>query len=107
MRAEMRSSPSSMIPMCWSIAALRQGGRAYVSGLTERFTALAVEELPTEFRGYGDPVALANLMGQVSEWGCLEVEADLAQAVAQRLRDTSGNAVRFYGSVYLPPSNSR
>jgi RimJ/RimL family protein N-acetyltransferase len=39
-------------------------------------------------------------MGQVRAWGCLEVEADLAQTVAQRLRETSGNAVRFYGSIY-------
>lgn len=42
-----------------SIAALRHGGRAYLNGRTERFTALSVEELPNEFRGYGDPVALA------------------------------------------------
>lgn len=83
-----------------SIAALRHGQRAYVSGQTECFTALAVEELPTEFRGYGDPVALAHLMGLVPEWGCLEVETELAQAVARNLSEASGSAVRFYGSIY-------
>ena len=40
-----------------SIAALRHGGRAYVGRRTDCFTALAVEELPTEFRGYADLVA--------------------------------------------------
>ena len=83
------------------ISALRLGGRAYVSGRTERFTALAVEELPTEFRGYGDPVALANLMGQVDQWACLEVESDLTEAVARSLRMTVAGGVRFYGSVYF------
>lgn len=73
-----------------SISALRHGGRAYVSGHTERFTALAVEELPTEFRGYGDPVALANLMRQVDRWACLEVESDLAEAVARSPVDDGG-----------------
>ncbi|HYI52692.1 MAG TPA: hypothetical protein VEX57_01920 [Microlunatus sp.] len=38
-----------------SVAALRHGRRAYVSGRTECFTALVVEELPAEFRGYASP----------------------------------------------------
>lgn len=66
----------------------------------ECFTALAVEELPTEFRGYGDPVALAKLMGQGAQWGCLEVESELAQAVARSLPPSSDGAVRFYGSIH-------
>lgn len=83
-----------------SIAALRHDGRAFVSGRTGSFTALAVEELPTEFRGYGDPVALAELMGQVDDWRCLEVETELAHEIARNLRINAHGAVRFYGSVY-------
>ena len=83
-----------------SVAALRHGRRAYVSGRTECFTALVVEELPAEFRGYGEPVALATLIGHVDTWGCLEVESELAQTVARCLRERSGISVRFYGSIY-------
>ena len=83
-----------------SIAALRHGGRAYLNGRTERFTALSVEELPNEFRGYGDPVALADLMDGVDGWGCLEVESGLAPAVARGLRRAADGGTRFYGSIY-------
>lgn len=83
-----------------AIAALRSGKRSYLCGPLEAFNALVVEELPTEFGGYGDPIALAELMLLLSDWGCVEVEPELATVVASRLSQLGSLRTRFYGSVY-------
>lgn len=61
-----------------------------------------MEELPTEVRGFGKTLALADLMLFASGWSCVEVETGHSDDVAERLAAELETSIRFYGSRITP-----
>lgn len=68
-----------------AIHALRSGcGRVWVAGHMSGPAAVMVESalVPSEPQGFGDPDALLGLLDRAEGWGCVELEASLADAVS-------------------------
>lgn len=83
-----------------SVYALRSGtGRAFVRGELPHYQAAVIEELPRELAGFGDPEPLVELLAEVPDWDCVEVDLKTAEAVGASIQESWRASVRLYGSI--------
>ncbi len=81
----------------------RQFCKAFVAGSFQRFQAaiVQIDFFPTEPQAFGsDPEAIWNLVQLLQGWDCINVNSDVAPAIAQLIEERMNTSVRFYNDVY-------